>query len=454
MSSCQLHTNRPHRSTIVGLALAISVVAGFATGVPAQAQPGRHYRQHKYMLDPYSYKRLQRAQKLMSRKQYVQARRILQSLLSYDRYDRYPRALCLQLLANSYIYQNNYRASLPYLKKAIKTNGLPSNQERNLLYNAAIAYSNVHQPLKAITYLQDYLARRGAKPPPSSQIIFLAQTYYEAKQPQEARRYARKVINQQRRKGLKPPEVAYEIILNTYVKQKNFSASAKTIQAMLRYWPRQSNFWSALANTQLEMHQNVQALHTLQKAYALGLLTSKNDVENLIKLNVFYGNATEAATMLQQMLDSHRLPKTATNLQLLVNAWSRAHNQVKMEQAITEAAPSAPNGSLYLYEADLCYRQANWNCVAHATRAAIRKGGLTQIGQTYLLEATALIKLKKYIQAEPLFKKALQYPDSAKQAKQWIKYIHYKASIEAARYGKKHPSASPSTKQQSNKTHA
>jgi tetratricopeptide (TPR) repeat protein len=151
------------------------------------------------------------------------------------------------------------------------------------------------------------------------------------------------------------------------------------------------------------------------------------------------------------MMDSHKLPKNTSNLQLLVSAWSRAHNQAKMEQAITEAAPSAPNGSLYLYEADLCYRQANWSCVARSTQAAIQKGGLAQLGQAYLLEGTALIKMRRYIQAVPIFHRALQYPDAAKQAQQWIKYLNYKASLEAARYGK-HPPASSQTKPQPQKS--
>ncbi len=451
----QPRTTRPSRSYLtIGLALAFSLVAAFATGAPAQArQIGRHYLKHKYMLDAYSYKRLQRAQKLMAKKRYAEARSILKSLLSYDRYVRYPRALCLEMIANTYIFEGNYRAALPYVTKAVKANGLPANQQRNLLYNAAITYSNVHEPAQAITYLRQYMAQRGSKPPSSSQVIFLAQTYYQANQPQKARQYAREAINLKKQKGLKPPEVAYEIILNTYVKQKNFNASAKTLQSMLHYWPQQTSFWSALANTQLELHQNTQALHTLQKAYALGQLTSRSDIENLIKLDVLFGNPTQAAIMLQQMMDSHKLPKSPTNLQLLVSAWSRARNQPKMEQAIAEAAPSAPNGSLYLYEADLCYRQSNWRCVARSTQAAIRKGGLAQVGQAYLLEGTALIKMRQYIQAVPLFHKALQYPDAAKQAQQWIKYLNYKASLEAARYGK-HPTTPSKPQPQKSKTPA
>lgn len=443
-------TTRSSRSSLtIGLALAFSLVAAFATGSPAQAHRiGKHYSQHKYMLDAYSYKRLQRAQKLMGQKRYVEARGILKSLLSYDRYDTYPRALCLEMIANTYIFEGNYRAAVPYVTKAVKTNGLPPRQQRNLLYNAAITYSNIHEPIQAITYLRQYMAQRGSRPPSGSQVVFLAQTYYQANQPRKARQYAREAINLKKQKGLKPPEVAYEIILNTYVKEKNFSASAKTLQAMLRHWPQQASFWSALANTQLELHQNTQALQTLQKAYALGQLTSQSDIENLIKLDVLFGNPTQAAIMLQQMMDSHKLPKNSSNLQLLVSAWSRAHNQPKMDQAIAEAAPSAPNGSLYLYEADLCYRQANWSCVARSTRDAIRKGGLAQAGQAYLLEGTALIKMRQYIQAVPLFHQALRYPDAAKQAQQWIKYLNYKASLEAARYGK-HPAPSKPQPQKS-----
>ncbi|EQD36867.1 TPR domain protein [mine drainage metagenome] len=388
------------------------------------------------MLNHFSYTRMQRAQKLIKKKRYNAARRVLRGLLSFERYDKYPKALALEMIANTYMFQGNYHAAIPLLAEAVRTNGLPRAQEQDLLYNTAIAYANVHKSHAALQMLNQYLAGRNkAKPLSQSKTMFLAQIHYQVGDLAGARSFARQVIAAAKRRGSPPPQVAYEIILNSYVTQKNYVKSAAVLRELVRYWPRQSTFWSALANTDLELNHRKQALKVLQIGYTRGLLTSPGDIENLVKLEIMNGNASQAGTLLQNMMADHRLPRTQSNLELLVSAWARAGNEAQLGRAIREAAPGSKTGSLFLYEASICFRSANWPCVEHSVSAALQKGGLSAVGQDYLLEGTALIHMHQYQSAISVFHKALKYKSSVAQATQWLKYLKYKAALEEARHG-------------------
>ncbi len=436
---------------IYGVLLWVSLaLTGFAWHTAHADQYGsqmKHRYGHKsFMLNHFSYTRLQRAQKLMKEKRYAHARRVLQSVVSFERYDKYPKALALEMIANTHIFQDNYQAAIPELVEAVRADGLPHAQEQNLLYNTAIAYANVHNAHAAIQMLNQYLAgRSGSKPLGQSQIMFLAQIHYQSGDMAGARKFSRQVIAAAKQKGHIPPQVAYEIILNSYVQQKNYAKSIGVLKSLVHYWPRQSTFWSALANTDLELNHRKQALNVLQVGYTRGLLTSPGDIENLVKLEIMSGNSSQAATLLQNMMADHRLPRNQANLELLVSAWARAGNEMQLARAIQAAAPGAKSGNLYLYEASICMRSANWMCVKHSVTAALHKGGLHDIGQDYLLEGTALIHMHQYQAAVPVFHKALQYKSSATQASQWIKYINYKAALEEARHGPAPASGQPST---------
>ena len=425
--------------TLVFAALALTGLASQPACAGPYGSSQRMNQHHRYMLNHFSYTRFQRAQKLIKEKRYADARRVLHGILGFEQYDKYPKALALEMMANTYIYQGNPKAAIPLLAEAVRTNGLPPAQQHNLLYNTAIEYANVHKPHAAIKLLNQYLAgrRRGSKPLSMSKVMFLAQLHYQVGDLAGARKAARQVIAAARQRGRMPPQVAYEIILNSYVTQKNYVKSVGVLKALVHYWPRQSTFWSALANTYLELNHRKKALNILQIGYTRGLLTSPDDIENLIKLEIMNGNASQAGTLLQNMMADHRLPRTQSNLELLVSAWARAGNEAQLSRAIHQAAPGSKTGSLYLYEASLCFRAANWPCVKHSVSSALRKGGLSRsgIGQDYLLEGTALIHMHQYQAAIPIFHQALQYKNAASQAAQWIKYLKYKATLEEARHG-------------------
>lgn len=410
------------------------LVAGVAWQPAYASRYGASQQHHRYMLNHFSYMRFKRAQQLIKEKRYSDARRVLRTVLSFERYDKYPRALALEMMANTHIFQGNYPAAIPLLAEAVRTDGLPRSQQHDLLYNTAIAYANVHKPHAAIRLLNQYLAGR-RKPLSQAKVMFVAQLHYQVHDYAGARKYAQQVIAEAKQRGHTPPQVAYEILLNSYVSQKNYAASIPVLQQLVHYWPHEANFRSALANTYLELNHRKHALKVLRNGYARGLLTSPGDIENLIKLEIINGDASQAGTLLQSMLADHRLPSTQGNLELLVSAWARSGNQVQLAHAVREAAPGAKTGSLYLYEASLCFRSANWACVEHSVSSALRKGGLHDIGQDYLLQGTALIHLHHYEAAIPVFHKALQYKSSAKQAAQWLKYINYKAALEEARHG-------------------
>lgn len=418
----------------------IVVAAGLMlVGTSARASRlGEHYYRHKYMLNHTDYLQIKRAEKLINRKEYARARRHLLSFLSYVRYDRYPKALALDLIAETYLDESNYRAAASYLRRAYDMHSLPHAQQRNLAYNLVIAYENIGMHAEALRLLNKVLPQ--FRHPPTSLISFAALVHYQAHDLAGARRLAREVIARDRAAGKAPDKTAYEIILNSYVTGKDYAKAAQTLHTMLHYWPDEPAYWSALANTELEMKHDRHALAILKQAYTRGFVHDESDLSNLVSLEMSYGNPATAATLLQSLIAAGHLPDTQRNKELLVAAWARAHNEAALARAVAAAAPGARTGKMYMYEASMCYEKNDWICVTRAVRSAIAKGGMnpTQTGNAYILLGTAYVKRKMYGAALPIFKKALSggYGKSVHhQAVVWLKYLNYRLSIEEARHG-------------------
>jgi hypothetical protein len=420
--------------------LTACLVTGLLLLTVTSAQAGRlgqHYYRHRYMLNHTDYLRIKRAEHLINRKEYARARRELISFLSYVRYDRYPKALVLDLIAETYLDEANYNAAIPYMERALAVHGLPHDQQRDLAYNLAIGYVNSKRYHDALQLLDRTLPQFSH--PSTSILSFAATVHYQAGDLAGAKKLANEVLSRERASGKAPDQNAYEIILNTDVKQKNYLAAAHVLHTMLHYWPHNADYWSALINDELEMKHDREALATLKHAYQIGLIHDQADLTNLVSLELTYGNPATAATLLQSLIASGRLPDSQRNKELLVAAWARAHNSEELARAVAAAAPGAKTGSMYIYQASMCYQKSDWICVTSAARHALAKGGLSQrqTGNAYVLLGTAYVKRKLYGPALTTFKKVLTgYSTSVqKQAKQWIKYLKYKLSLEEARHG-------------------
>jgi hypothetical protein len=426
-----------HVSHLPGIA--VYLVAGLLlfAGTAQAGRIGEHFYRGKYMLNHTDYLHIKRAEQLINRREYARARRGLIRFLSYVRYDRYPKALVLDLIAETYLDESNYRAAVPYMERALAVHGLPPAQQRNLAYNLVIGYVNSRRYRAALNLLNRILPQF---PHPSTSLLsFAATVHYQAGDLVGAKELANEVLAKNRAAGKAPDKQAYEIILNADVRQKNYPQAAQTLRSMLHYWPHTGAYWSALVNTELEMKHDRQALATLNRAYQMGLIHDQADLSNLVSLEMTYGNPATAATLLQSLIASGRLPNTQRNKELLVAAWARAHNPAALARAVAAAAPGAKTGQMYMYEASLCYQKNDWICVSHAVRQALAKGGMSvrQTGNAYVLLGTAFVKRKMYGPALTTFKKVITgYGNSVhKQAAQWIKYLKYRLSLEEARHG-------------------
>lgn len=415
------------------LASGLLLVAG-----TAQARRiGQHFYHAKYVLNHTDYLQIKRAEHLINKKEYARARGGLLSFLSFVRYDRYPKALVLDLIAETYLDESNYHDAVPYMRRALAVHGLPATQQRNLSYNLVIGYVNSRRYHAALNLLDHILPQYTH--PPLSLISFASTVHYQAGDLTGAKRLANEVLARDRAAGKAPDKSAYEIILNADVTQKNYPAAANVLHTMLHYWPHNAAYWSALVNTELEMKHDRQALAALNHAYQMGLVHDQADLTNLVSLELSYGNPATAATLLQSLVASGRLPNSQRNKELLVAAWARAHNSVELARAVSAAAPGAKTGDMYMYKASMCYQKNDWICVSRSVRQALAKGGMSRVqtGNAYVLLGTAYVKRKMYGPALPIFKRALNgYGKGVhKQVVSWIKYLKYRLSIEEARHG-------------------
>jgi tetratricopeptide (TPR) repeat protein len=189
-----------------------------------------------------------------------------------------------------------------------------------------------------------------------------------------------------------------------------------------------------LSSAYMELRQDANALATLMLAYQKGLIQDENKLLNLVKMNMFLDIPFEAGAILEAAMESRKVEKTQSNLELLLSAWTSAREFDKAIQVIDLLAPMVESGDYYWQRAQLFNEKANWPEVVSSATRALERGGLKRPGEAYLLMGMAHSELREFDRAIEAFEQAKQHGETARRnAAAWIEYVNDRRQVALAR---------------------
>jgi tetratricopeptide (TPR) repeat protein len=193
---------------------------------------------------------------------------------------------------------------------------------------------------------------------------------------------------------------------------------------MVLLWPGNALYWDLLAGTYLELQDDASALATLMVAYENGLVFEEAKLLNLIRLNLFLDVPYQAAVILEAELSVGRIAESQETLDLLLSAWTRAHEFDRALSVIDRLAPLSGDASYLVRKARLLSEQARWDEAIEAAEAALVAGGLEDTGETLLLKGIAQAELGRYDDALATLQEASGLEsEAATSAAAWSDYV-------------------------------
>ncbi|MGV6827336.1 MAG: tetratricopeptide repeat protein, partial [bacterium] len=313
---------------------------------------------------------------------------------------------------------SQYKKAISAFEKSLETGALPEGVQHNMLYNVSQLYAAIPDYKKAIGKYEEWFGL--AESPNVDSYVYAATIYAQLKNYSKAIEKISKAISMSE----KPKERWYQLLLAMYYQQKQYPEAAKTLETMVALFPDNPKYWKQLSGVYFTLKKHRKALVALELAHKRGFLENEKERMNLVNMYLFQDIPYKAAVLLDQELRDGNIPATGDNIEKLGEAWMAAKENDLAIENLLKAADAKSDGRLYLRVAQLLADQEDWPRVLTTIDKAQSTGTLPKPGKALLVKGMALYEQGKYQAAISQFQRGLKYPESKKQAGQWITHIN------------------------------
>ncbi len=368
-------------------------------------------------ISPRLYKKLQKTELLIAKKSYQQAEQKLKDILATVDKKSYERATVLRSLSSVYALKGQYSKASEALSQCLSLNVLPADQKQHAVLNLGQLYMAAEQYGKAIKTLEPYLA---GNPKLDTQInVLVANAYAQLKHYRKALPYIKKAIAGSK----KPQESWYQLNLAIYFELNNYSSAAGILKTLIRIYPDKKTYWKQLSSIYQQLKQYKKAVAVQHLAYKKGFINTEKSLLDFANLLVYINSPYKAAKLIKTEIDRKNIKNNSKNWETLANTWMMAKEFDHAIKALEIASKINPKGRLYQQLGQIHVEQEQWNKAIIALKKAINKGGLKDMGNSYLLIGLSYYQLNNIKQAKKYFLSASQYSKNKKSALQWLAYI-------------------------------
>ncbi len=362
-----------------------------------------------------TYNTLTDAQELMGENDIDGALRTLTELLGEVKDDSLDRALTLQMLGYAEMAAERFDDAIVHLKESLALNKLPEQVKYNVGYMVAQLHAAQGEFDQALDFAAEWFET--LESPNPAQMMFMANIYAQTKRYAEAIPYAEMALAS----SDTPRESWYQLLTAAHFELKDFKAAAGVLQRMIGVWSEKPGYWEQLASVYVLMEDESRALATLRVAWMNGVLEKEASVKSMVQLCVSRGVPEHAARLLEAAFEKTLLPRDASYVRMLANAWVSAREQEAAIAAFTELAELEDKGDPLLRVANLHVEQGDWEA-AEATLQTAVDMGLEEPGKAWLLLGIALAEQEKFKDSFAALRKARSFENTRRQAARWLGY--------------------------------
>jgi hypothetical protein len=422
------------------LALMLLVALPFAA--TAQEQEERHQLEEKTSTE------LEKLKPLVDAKNWDGALALLNGLKSKVGPESFDMAIITDVEAKIYLQKGDYsKVIAPWeiaLRLTDKHKYLSENSVQELIYYMAqIHYQEATSTkvaavqkahfAKANAYLERWLANT-TKPlsDPSRQdaAIFYSNLLYNQavidpeKVDMEFLRKAEAEVEKGLRMSTNPKETFYIILLAISQQQGNYTRLADILELMVKQYPQKKDYWAQLAgvygnlaalekNERKVREYNIRSIHAIERAQALGFMTTQKENYTIFGLYFNVGQFGRATEILHSGLRNGTIESDQKNWELLASSYQQVDQPFRAIEALNEGAKKFPKSGQLDYQAATIHYSLNKPEGAYkALQSAIAKGGLSKPGAVHAFMGYVCWELGKHAEALESINKALASPDT------------------------------------------
>ncbi len=376
-------------------------------------------KKEDFIVSKWSYSRLNEAHELISKKQYAKALEVMNSMKGRRGLNNHEQTLMWQTFGYIYAAQERVDPAIDAFENCVQIGAMPEGSVTDLQYNLGQLYMVAKKYRKAVDIWTVWLGR-AKKVTPDAKFM-LAMALVQTKEYRRALAFAREINSVAR-----PKEAWLQLELSMHFELKEKEAIVPIVKRLLALYPKKT-YWIQLFAAYMELGDEDRALAVAQITYQQGMLTSRGEIMNLVSLLSSKGVPFEAGEVMEKAMKEGVVPKDVQSLRLLADTWLRAGELERAIPHMRAGAALAKNGDLFVRLAQVHMEMEQWAKAGAALRDGLKKGSLTDPGNTYLLLGIAAIREKKTAAAKQAFADAAKHANTRKAAEQWLKILAKKA---------------------------
>ncbi|MGB0134708.1 tetratricopeptide repeat protein [Dokdonella sp.] len=339
----------------------------------------------------------------------------IEKVLGGKKVSSYAEAFAQQLLGRIYWDQDKEAEAMAATSKAVELDALPNDAHFALMYQLAQMQVQSEQYEAALATLDTYKAATGAED--ADQIALLGNIYYRLDKFQEAADTMKRAIASSN----EPKESWNQILMASLAELDQYGEAAEVLKAQLAKTPNDVRLIKQLATIYVNDDKYPEAIALLSRAKDQGLITSSEDYVQLAKLYANADKPNEAASTLKEGITKGVVKPSYDVNKLLGDVCSQAEDDPCAIEAYTLASAQSEDGNVDYQLGFMLYYAERGAEAKVALDRAIKKGGLRQEGEAYILLGDIESYANNDAAAMTAWRKAATFPSTKVMADQRIK---------------------------------
>lgn len=329
----------------------------------------------------------------------------------------YAEAMILRDLAARALADGDDAAAAKFLKQALDKKALSSHAAQQMQKQLAVMLAATEDYAAVVRELAPIMAQE-KDPAPEMQMV-LGGAYAQLKRYREAW----PLISSALKAIKKPAHDWYALAAATAAGLQRYEDAVKHIGQALRLAPMELSYWQQLSAYQVARKDAPGALAAMDMAYRLGLLESADDRMRFAQLFFSNGIPFEAASLLQDGLESKLLSRDRASLEMLAAAWVAAREYDLAIPALRDAIAAGAGVAMVLQLAQIEFDRGDWDGASRSLKLAIQRGAGKHSADASMMLGVAQYQLQNFSAARRAFSQAAESRKQRKTAQQWIAYL-------------------------------
>ncbi len=340
------------------------------------------------------YKQLQKANKLIEKKQESKAKTILNSIIKIED-NNLAKSYAYQSLASISLRNNNYKNTIKYYEKIVELNSLKKEEIAKVKFSLSQLYLSEGIYKKSISYSNELL--KSSFPKKNHLIENLALAYYHDTQYKKSISYIKQILNHKKNK-----ESWYKMLYSAYINMKDYEEAITTLKYMITIYNKNETYWMQLVSLYQTVKEYKKSLATLELIYENNVVSQKKNILYLVNILIQNKIYNKAALLIEDGLKNGIIEKEEKSFNLLISTLLNAKNYKKVIYLLTNSS-FAKNDKFQLMLGNIYYNKGEYTNAIDALKNHKFKANTKYDGKRYSILALSFYELdnknssKKYL---------------------------------------------------------